>query len=74
MGKVGCESHLHVLVDEGNVGESELQGQVVIVLDHVLNGEPNRSEGVLDNILAHLAGGSNGHWVSVDHAEALLED
>jgi hypothetical protein len=44
----------------------------VVVLEEVLNGQKDGAEGVLNDILAHLAGGGDGNGVSVDHAEAFL--
>jgi len=74
LGQVGCEHNLHSLVDEVDVCETELQNDVVIEFKHVLNGEEYGSKGVLNDVLTHLASGCDGHGVSVDHAEALLED
>ena len=73
-GEVGSERDLHVFVYETDVRKSELQAQVVVVLEHILDRQEDRAQGVLDDVLAHLAGSGDGHWVGVDHAEALLED
>jgi hypothetical protein len=73
-GEIGGERDLHVSVYETDVRKSKLQAQVMVVLDHVLDRQEDRAQGVFDDVLAHLAGGGDGHRVGVDHAEALLED
>lgn len=65
---------LKALVDKADVGEAESKDNVIVKLDEILNGHEDSLESILNNILAHLATGSDGNGVSVDHAEALLED
>lgn len=57
-----------------DVAESELQHKVVVVFEHVLDCKENCPHHVLHDVSAHLACGGNWHWVSVNHAETLLED
>jgi hypothetical protein len=47
---------------------------VAVVFDQVLDREEDGLEAVLDHILAHVAALGNGNSVSINHAEALLED
>lgn len=46
----------------------------MVKLNQVLDAQEDGLQGVFNNILTHLAGGSDRHGVGVDHAEALLED
>lgn len=46
----------------------------MVKLNQVLDAQEDGPQGVFNNILTHLAGGSDRHGVGVDHAEALLED
>lgn len=70
VGKVGFEAFVY----EADVSEAECENDVVVKLDEILNSQEDCLEGVLNNILAHLAAGGNGDGVSVDHAETFLED
>jgi len=74
LGQVVGKVALKALVDKADVGEAESKDNVIVKLDEILNGHEDSLESILNNVLAHLATGSDGHGVSVDHAEALLED
>jgi hypothetical protein len=68
------ELNFEVAVDEAHVGKTKLENDVAVVFDQVLDRKENGLEAVLDYILAHVAALGNGNRVSVNHAEALLED
>ena len=68
------EERLQRAVDHGHARKAKLKHDVFVVLDEVLNCEEDSVEGVVDYVLSEEAGCCNGHWVAVDHAEALLED
>jgi len=72
--KVGGEGNLAGLVNETDVAETELQHDVVVVLQHVFDSEEDGLKHAFNDFLAHLAGVSDGNGVAVDGAEALLED
>jgi len=72
VGQEGCENDLHVFVNKVDLGEAELERDVVVELYQVLDGQEDRPQRVFNDVLAHLAGGGNGNGVGVDHAEALL--
>lgn len=72
--QVVSEVDFQVFVHESNVGKTELEVQVMVILDQVFNGQENGAESVLNDILTHLASGSNRNWVGVDHSETLLVD
>jgi hypothetical protein len=72
--EVGGEVHFACLVDKGNVAETELQHNVVVILEHVLDCKEDGLKDTLNNVFAHLAGVSNGNGVAVDGAETFLED
>ena len=73
-GKVGGKLYLHSSVDEVESGEAELEHKVVIKFNHISDGDPDCSQGVLNDVLTHLAGMGDWHRVGVDHAEALGVD
>jgi len=65
---------LHTLVNERNVSEAKGKHDMVVELDQFLNCHEDSLQGVLNDILAHLAASGNGNGVSINHAETLLED
>ena len=72
--KVGGELYLHASVDEVKSSEAELEHKVVIKFNHISDGDPNSSQGVLNDVLTHLTGMCDRYRVGVDHTEALGVD
>lgn len=68
------EENLEIFGCASNVSETKLQEDITVVLHEVLDGQEDRVQGIGNHIFAQEAGCSNGHWVAVDHPEALLED
>lgn len=74
LAQVVGEGGPEALVDEADVGEAEGEANVLVELDELLNGHEDGLEGVLNDVLAHLAAGGDRHGVGIDHAVTLLED
>lgn len=74
VGQVLSKDNLDGFVHEIDVAEAKLERQVVVKLDHVSNSQPDCAKGVINHVLAHLAGSSDRNRVSVYHAESLLVD
>jgi len=72
--QVGGEVDLEVPVGKFHGTETHLQVEVLVEANEVLNGRENGLQGVIYDVLAHLAGGCYGDGVGVDRAESLLID
>lgn len=55
-------------------GETKLEHEVVVILNHVSDGDPDSSQGVLNDILTQLAGVGDGDRVGIDHSETFRID
>jgi len=71
---VSGKEGLKAAVVKLDVSKAKLKADVVVKLNEVNNSQEDGAQGVLNDVFAHLAGSCDGHWVRVDHAEALLVD
>jgi len=68
------ESNLESTVDNGNASETEIEVQVLIILNQISYSQEDSVEGICNDLLAKKASGSNRYRVAIDHTETLLEN